>query len=101
MRQLLSPACRAAALCMLLLCCLELSGGSRSNASANQAPGGALFSVPMTERELAGAVGGKPSYCNKALISCFDGCGNWGWLGGYFVSACNSGCYFAYSQCGS
>ena len=101
MRQLLSPAWRAAALCALLFFCLELNGGWASNAPANQAPGGVLRSAPMTESELAGAVGGKPAYCDRALSSCIGGCGNWGWLGQYFVAACGSGCYWAYGECGS
>lgn len=58
------------------------------------------LSLPMSETELAGAIGGKPAYCDKALVSCIDGCGNWGWLGGVFLSGCNTGCYYGYTQCG-
>ena len=58
------------------------------------------ISLPMSETDLAGAIGGKPAYCDKALVSCTDGCSNWGWLGGIFTSGCNTGCLYSYSQCG-
>lgn len=54
----------------------------------------------MSQAELAAAVGGKPAYCDKALVSCVEGCGTWGWLGQVFVGSCNSGCYYGYTQCG-
>jgi hypothetical protein len=75
------------------------SGPSGSLPVTDQGTAGQV-SVAMSETELAGAIGGKPAYCDKALASCMDGCGNWGWLSPVFVVACNSGCYYGYNQCG-
>jgi hypothetical protein len=80
---------------------LATSHGPGGSAPVTDRGIAARVSVPMTQAEMSVAVGGKPAYCDKALVSCVDGCsGNWGWLGQIFVGACNTGCYYGYLQCG-
>jgi hypothetical protein len=84
-----------------LLVTLALHAGSLPDVSVKHSPGVETLSVPMTETDLAGATGGRAAYCDKALVSCIDKCGNWSWLGQFFVGGCSAGCYYAYNDCGN
>ena len=96
------PRGMALALAATFLLVLVLPAGSSAVPASSATLGVTGQSVPMTEADLASAVGGKAPYCDKALISCYDGCSRWGGFGsGILVAACDVGCGIQYTQCGS